>query len=129
MRKYSIYAADGRFLGIFEFNEYQILEWVKSKKFRRFNARRLFLKFRLNPADLNPDGSGKTIAADKASKKVTDWIRIWFLESQSNAWEVFFKGISPLAKVNGRFYLEQVIYQIERIITNLHENEQEEKNG
>lgn len=31
MRKYSINAADGRFLGVFEFNEWQILEWVKSK--------------------------------------------------------------------------------------------------
>lgn len=116
MRKYSIYAADGRFLGIFEFNEYQILEWVKSKKFRHFNAKWLFWRFHLNPAELNTDGTGRTAAADKAAKKVVEWIRLWFFESKSNAWEVFFKDISPLAKVNNRFYLEQVICQIGKII-------------
>lgn len=116
MRKYSIYAADGRFLGVFEFNEYQILEWVKSKKFRHFNAKWLFWRFHLNPAELNPDGTGRKAAADKAAKKVVEWLRIWFFESKSNAWEVFFTDISPLAKVNNRFYLEQVICQIGKII-------------
>ena len=110
-RKYDVNDKDGNLIGTFEFDDLQMAQWLPKRLRHLKKINKLFKKYGLNPADLNPDGSGKTMASENAVEAIEADINKLFSGSPGNV-DVFFKIRRPLAMVESGLYIGQVVDQI-----------------
>lgn len=116
-RKYDINDNDGNPIGVFEFDDLKMAKWLSMqiRYLKRIN--RLFKKYSLDLADLNPDGSGKTMAAENAVEMIELDIKKQFFNSPGNI-DIFFRDRRPLALVESGLYIGHVIDQIGAAVLN-----------
>ena len=115
LRRYDINNRDGDPIGVFEFDDLKMAKWLSKQVRYLKRINNLFKKYGLNMEDLNPDGSGKTMAAENAVEMIEADMKNQFYDSPGNI-DIFFGDRRPLALVESGLYIGHVFDKIGSVV-------------